>query len=639
MARGRYETVLRNVRTLFEVGTVGGLTDGELLDRFEAGPGEVAELAFAVLVERHGPMVLRACRRILHDEHAAQDAFQATFLVLVRKGATARRRDTLGPWLHGVACRVAACSRSAAARRHRHEQNAATRPDRPAPESPRDDSGGAIHEEIDRLPERYRWPIVLRCLEGQTREQAALRLGWRVGTVQSRLARGRERLRERLIRRGLAPAVGTVAAALAVEAEAAMTAVPGGLVEATIRCGMGFAAWHTAAGAVPAGVASLISGVFQAMLIQKLKAAAGTAAAVAPWSPSGSPGDSHPRPTRAAGGKARRERRLRSRWEIAVEEAWKREASDRLIDALEGSGQIGLSTDPEVLNGELKIASQTLDDAKQKASWAETMAVKGYVSTAQMRAERLALMRAEQAVARAKARIKASQSSDAAPKGVVAPTGPPTSDVAPEAPIAPPAPPQPPAEPRPPAEVRPAVPPRGAIDIRTIRNLGSDRIDVLEKRLEAIEHRLDALEHRDRDGGNNRGGSLLQRRPLESRPLPDENTLLRLASRLLAPSEPGRGPRTRAASMSEGHGRMKILSSTASIRGRAESGRHSSDREWRVVSQFGVGISGLSGPGRGRRPDRSHPPEVEGVSHFGSGFLGEPPAPPETGAPTEANLA
>src|SRR5437763_10912576 len=107
MARGQYEIVCRNVRTLFDVGTVGGLTDGELLDRFGAGPGEVAELAFAVLVERHGPMVLRACRRALRDEHAAEDAFQATFLVLARKAGSVRRRDTLGPWLHGVACRVA----------------------------------------------------------------------------------------------------------------------------------------------------------------------------------------------------------------------------------------------------------------------------------------------------------------------------------------------------------------------------------------------------------------------------------------------------------------------------------------------------------------------------------------------------
>ncbi len=496
MARGRYETVLRNVRTLFEVGTVGGLTDGELLDRFEAGPGEVAELAFAVLVERHGPMVLRACRRILHDEHAAHDAFQATFLVLVRKGGTARRRDTLGPWLHGVACRVAACSRSAAARRHRHEKNAATRADRPAIDAPRDESGAAIHEEIDRLPERLRWPIVLCCLEGLTREQAALRLGWRVGTVQSRLARGRERLRERLIHRGLAPAVGTVAAALAVEAEAAMTAVPGGLVEATMRCAMGFAAGRVAAGVVPAGVASLISGVFQAMLIRKLKAVAGSAAAVAligvgiTWGQDPAPEQSRTRQRASDVGAE----------EPVGERLEKLEGKiDRLIDALEGSGRSGPSANPKVLQGELKIAAERLDDAKKKAAWAETMAGKGYVSAAQVRAERLALMNAEQAVVRAKARIYEVRSDDLAPKPVAAPPAPPrppSVDVAP--PVAP-VPPRPPS-----ADV---APPAVVID----RKSEDDRVDRLEKRIDSIERRLDALEHRDEGRGNKAGGALFQK--------------------------------------------------------------------------------------------------------------------------------
>ena len=203
MGRGRNQIVLRHVRTLFDVGAIGGLTDGELLDRFEAGAGEVAELAFAVLVERHGPMVLRACRRILRDGHDAQDAYQATFLVLARRGASVRRRDTLGPWLHGVACRVASCARMATARRRRLEAAAGSRVSAEPRGVADSDRGAAIHEEIDRLPDRYRSPIVLCCLEGLTREQAALRLGWRVGTVQSRLgAADAERLQERLLRRG-----------------------------------------------------------------------------------------------------------------------------------------------------------------------------------------------------------------------------------------------------------------------------------------------------------------------------------------------------------------------------------------------------------------------------------------------------
>ena len=110
---------------LFNVGTAGGLTDGQLLERFTAQGGEAAELAFATLVERHGPMVLRVCRSVLRDPEEAHDAFQATFLVLVRRAGSLWVRDSLGPWLHQVAYRVASCARSAAARRRRHERRAA----------------------------------------------------------------------------------------------------------------------------------------------------------------------------------------------------------------------------------------------------------------------------------------------------------------------------------------------------------------------------------------------------------------------------------------------------------------------------------------------------------------------------------
>ena len=471
MARGRDQIVLRNVRTLFEVGTVGGLTDGELLDRFEAGPGEVAELAFAVLVERHGPMVLRACRRILRDEHDAHDAFQATFLVLARKGNSARRRDTLGPWLHGVACRVSACARSTAARRRRHEFNAAVRSDSHAPEPARDESGAAIHQEIDRLPERLRWPIVLCCLEGLTREQAALRLGWRVGTVQSRLARGRERLRERLVRRGLAPVVGTVAAALTVEAKAAMKSVPARLAEATIRCGMGLAAGRVAVGVVPAGVAPLVAGVFQAMLIRKLKAFAGATAAVAvagvgiTWAQ-----------TRE---EVPRGQRIGVRVEDpSADRLEKLEGKiDCLIDALQGSGRSQSSTNPEVLKGELTIAAQTLGDAKEKAEWAEKMAAKGYVSAGQVRAERLALMKAEQAVVRAKAQLDEIRSKVNAAKAK-------------------------PSVPKPPAPLTVTIAKekaRGQLADLPLRHQAPDRIDLIEKRIDELAHRLDSLEKKAED--------------------------------------------------------------------------------------------------------------------------------------------
>ena len=124
VATRRKNSVLAPLRTLFNVGAIGDMTDGQLLERFAAG-GEAAELAFAALVERHGPVVLHTCRSILRDEHEAEDAFQATFLVLVRKAGSLWVRDSLGPWLHQVAYRAARCSRSAAARRAAHERRAA----------------------------------------------------------------------------------------------------------------------------------------------------------------------------------------------------------------------------------------------------------------------------------------------------------------------------------------------------------------------------------------------------------------------------------------------------------------------------------------------------------------------------------
>jgi hypothetical protein len=135
VAVGRQGSVGRHLRTLFDVGAVGGLTDGELLSRFASGGGEAAELAFAALVERHGPMVLRVCRSILRDDHAAEDALQATFLILVRRAGSVRKRDSIGSWLHGVALRVAGCARRSAARRRVHERRAAERIPglRPAP--------------------------------------------------------------------------------------------------------------------------------------------------------------------------------------------------------------------------------------------------------------------------------------------------------------------------------------------------------------------------------------------------------------------------------------------------------------------------------------------------------------------------
>ncbi len=205
----------------FSTSGPSGLHDrflASLPERFASG-GEAAQLAFAALVERHGAVVLQTCRSILRDEHEAEDAFQATFLTLVRKARSLWVRDSLGPWLHQVAYRAARCSRSAAARRTVHERRAAEmiagRDDRRrADDGKGADFGAAIHEEIERLPERYRVAVVLCDLEGRTHEQAARHLGCPVGTVKSRLARGRVRLRDRLTRRGLTVPAGVVVAGL-----------------------------------------------------------------------------------------------------------------------------------------------------------------------------------------------------------------------------------------------------------------------------------------------------------------------------------------------------------------------------------------------------------------------------------------
>src|SRR5262249_47599718 len=136
--------------------------DGQLLERFVTSGGDAAELAFAALIERHGPMVLRICSRLLVDPHDAQDAFQATFLVLLRRADSIRKRDSVASWLYGVARRTASCARSDAARRARHEREAATRAATPFSRAGEGDEIEAVlHEELGRLSEHDRSPIVL----------------------------------------------------------------------------------------------------------------------------------------------------------------------------------------------------------------------------------------------------------------------------------------------------------------------------------------------------------------------------------------------------------------------------------------------------------------------------------------------
>ncbi len=258
MGGAAYGEAMRQTRALFEGGAVGGLTDRELLARYVARSDGAA---FEAIVIRHGPMVLRACSAAVGDEHAAHDAFQATFLVLVRKAKSIRVGDSLGPWLHEVARRVSACARSASARRARHERRAAERSPRTMMGTEVDDLAPVLHEEVGRLPDHYRTAVVLCDLEGLTQEQAASRLGWPLGTVRSRLARGRDRLRGRLTRRGLTPAAFPFA----------LPALPDATVEAAARLGSG--------GEVPPSVRLLTSKGLRAMTLIRWKTAAALAMA------------------------------------------------------------------------------------------------------------------------------------------------------------------------------------------------------------------------------------------------------------------------------------------------------------------------------------------------------------------------
>ena len=247
------------------------LSDGELLARFIAETSEAAEFAFATLVERHAPMVLLVCRQMLGDEHDAQDASQATFLILARKAKSIRKAEALGSWLHGVALRVSRKAKLAAARRRASERRGALMAARPESEGARNvtEACPELHEEINRLQERYRLPVVLCYLEGLTHEQAAQRLGWPLGTVESRLARARERLRNRLTKRGAMPAVALLGARSL--AEMARPGLSSGWIAATARSATQFAGGKAVAAVASANVAFLTQGTLQAMAVTQIK--------------------------------------------------------------------------------------------------------------------------------------------------------------------------------------------------------------------------------------------------------------------------------------------------------------------------------------------------------------------------------
>lgn len=259
---------LRRMEDLFVEGSLVGLTDEQLLHRFTE---RRSEAAFAVLVERHGPMVLGVCRGALRNEHDAEDAFQATFLVLARKAASLWVRGSLGGWLHRVAVRIAVESSRSRARRVVLEK-AGARPDctDPSTSSVPSELIAALHEEIERLPEKYREPVVLCELQALTRDQAASRLGWPPGTVAGRLARARDLLRDRMLRRGLiGPCLGLAGLAIPRTAPAA---VPSAWAADVVLAAMNIAGPGTVpATSAPAGVTGLAERAMGAMVHSSIR--------------------------------------------------------------------------------------------------------------------------------------------------------------------------------------------------------------------------------------------------------------------------------------------------------------------------------------------------------------------------------
>ena len=186
---------------LLSTEALGSLTDAQLVERFVASRDEAA---FALIVQRHGPLVLGASRQVLRDRHAAEDVFQAAFLMLARKVGTLRKGQAIRAWLYETTVNLSRTVRTAAARPENHERQTAR--DAKSDSSSTvtlDEFQSALHEEVSRLPEKFRLPVLLCHLGGKTHDEAAAELNWPLGTVRSRLSRARDLLRRRLERRGV----------------------------------------------------------------------------------------------------------------------------------------------------------------------------------------------------------------------------------------------------------------------------------------------------------------------------------------------------------------------------------------------------------------------------------------------------
>jgi RNA polymerase sigma factor (sigma-70 family) len=253
----------RQLEVLWTSGTLTGMSDAQLVSRFTGVRDTTAETAFRELVHRHGPMVMGVCRQILRRAQDAEDAFQATFLILVRKARSVQVRESLAPWLYSVAYRTAQRARASGSR-YRQGESEQLESIKAAPEDlSQFDLRPLLHEELGRLPDKYRSPIVLCHLEGKTHEEAARVLNWPVGTVSGRLSRGRDLLKSRLERRGVA-----VPSAILAGSNWNMTEL---LQESVVESTLTAATRFVTAQSVSTSVQSLTHGVLKAMLLHKLK--------------------------------------------------------------------------------------------------------------------------------------------------------------------------------------------------------------------------------------------------------------------------------------------------------------------------------------------------------------------------------
>ena len=276
MARRNSIALLRDIQTLFDGGSVAGLTDRQLLAQFAAGRDTSAEAAFEVLVRRHGPMVLRVCRNALRDPNDVQDAFQATFLVLVRRYSSVRQLESLGGWLNGVAYRVALRARSESARRRVVEGRAALRVlevEEPSASAQSDLEAFrvVVDEVVQALPEKYRAVVVLCYWEGLTHDQAAIQLGLPLGTVRSRIARARDLLRRRLMRRGVTSVPGAMVGMLDAVLACPPLAIPNIMLRSTISASTQLASGLLLSDVSTATVAVLVRSTLRSFIMMKLR--------------------------------------------------------------------------------------------------------------------------------------------------------------------------------------------------------------------------------------------------------------------------------------------------------------------------------------------------------------------------------